>query len=186
MAEEILLDLHIPVFVLTVELQVVPLGHIIDSEDAVVAVHGQVLHGGHRGGDHLFEVVHFVDMLGLSPETIGAVNEDKVLIAVIDHLAHIVEVDVLEEGEDGEHVEGVAWADDGSLHAVLYIHVFVVVTISGTLEVPARTILELLRDLPEVPVFRHPRKRWCTISSIDFETVECRPCSKCYSSQSLP
>jgi hypothetical protein len=61
-----------------------------------------------------------------------------------------------------------------------------VVTISGTLEAPTRTILKLLRNLPKVPVFSHPRKRWRTISGIDFETVKCRPCAEGNSGHSFP
>jgi hypothetical protein len=36
-------------------------------------------------------------MLGLSPETIRAVDENKILITVINHLANIIEIDVLKE-----------------------------------------------------------------------------------------
>jgi hypothetical protein len=38
--QEVLLDVHVPVFVLAVELEVVPPGHVIDVEDTVIAVHG--------------------------------------------------------------------------------------------------------------------------------------------------
>ena len=51
--EEVLLDVHVPVFVLPVELQVVPPGHVVDVQDAVVAVHGQVLDRSDRGGHRL-------------------------------------------------------------------------------------------------------------------------------------
>ena len=61
-----------------------------------------------------------------------------------------------------------------------------VITISIALEAPAGTILELLRNLPEVPVLRHPSKRWSTIASIDFEAVKCGPCTKSDTSKSLP
>lgn len=61
-----------------------------------------------------------------------------------------------------------------------------IVTISDTLEAPTRTILELLRDLPEVPVLCHPLQGRSTIGGIDFEAVECGPCSQGDCSQGFP
>jgi hypothetical protein len=44
--------------------------------------------------------MHFINMLGFTPETIRAVNEHEILITVVDHLAHVIEVNVLEESEN--------------------------------------------------------------------------------------
>ena len=100
LVQEVLLDLHVPVLVLTIELEVLSLGHVVNSQDTVIAIHGQVLNSGNWGRDHLFEVVDFIYTLGLTPEAIRAVNEDEILITVVNHLANVVEVDVLEESQD--------------------------------------------------------------------------------------
>jgi len=157
LAEELFLDIHIPVFVLTVEFEVVSFWHVIDSKNAVIAIHCKILNSCNWCRNHLFKVVNFINMLGFSPEAIRAINKNKILVTVINHFANIIEVNVLKESKDWEHVEGVARTDNWSLHAVLNVHIFVVVTISITFGVPTRTILELLRDLPEVPVISHPR-----------------------------
>ena len=47
-----------------------------------------------------------------------------------------------------------------------------VITVSVSFHAPAGTILELLRDLPEVPVLRHPRKGRSTVGPIDLNSVE--------------
>jgi hypothetical protein len=59
---------------------------------------------------------------------------------------------VLKESKDREQVEGVAWADNTSLDGVLHVHVIVIVAVSVIFKAPTRTILELLRNLPPVPV----------------------------------
>ena len=93
--EELLLDLLVPVLVLSVEPQVLPIRHVVHSEDPVVPLHGQVLHGGDWGWDHLLQVMHLVDVLGLVPEPVRTIDEDQVLVLVVDHLGDVVEVDVL-------------------------------------------------------------------------------------------
>jgi hypothetical protein len=98
--KEVFLDVHVPIFVLTVELEVVPPGHVIDVKDTVIAVHGKVLNSSDRGGYRLLKVVNFVHMLSFTPEAIGTVDEYEVLITVVDHLAHVIEVNVLQESED--------------------------------------------------------------------------------------
>ena len=100
LADEVLLDVHVPVFVFAVELEVVSLGHVIDSEDTVVAVHGKILNGGDWGGHHLLKVVNFIHMLSFTPEAVGTIDEHEILVTVVNHLAHVVEVDVLQESED--------------------------------------------------------------------------------------
>ena len=156
LVEEVLLYLHVPVFVLTVELEVLTVRHVIDSKDTVIAVHGKVLDRCDRGRNHLLKVVHLVHMLVLVPEPIRSVHEDEVLILIIGHLANVVKVDVLHECEHREHVEGVAGTSNRTLDTILHVHVLVVVTVTDTLKAPTGTILELLRDLPEIPVVGHP------------------------------
>ena len=56
--------------------------------------------------------MHFIHVLVLAPEAIGSVNEDNVFLLVIDHFTYVVEVDVLKESENTEHVEGVAWSNN--------------------------------------------------------------------------
>lgn len=73
-----------------------------------------------------------------------------------------------------------------SLNGVMEVHVVVIVTVSDTFKVPAATILELLRDLPPVPVVGHPRQGGCTISCIDLENIESRRDTKDDSCQGLP
>lgn len=100
LADEVLLDVHVPVFVLAVELEVVSLRHVVNGEDTVVTVHGKILNSSDRGGHHLLEVVNFVHMLSFTPEAVGTIDEHEVLVTVVHHLAHVVEVDVLQESED--------------------------------------------------------------------------------------
>lgn len=61
-----------------------------------------------------------------------------------------------------------------------------IVTISMTFKTPTWTVLELLRDLPEVPVLCHPTKRRCTITRIDFKYVKCGPWSESCSGDDFP
>lgn len=75
---------------------------------------------------------------------------------------------------------------DTSLGRVLHIHVFVIVTVSVRFEIPATTILELLGDLPPIPVVGHPACGRCTVSSVNFENVEARGKTKHDSGHGLP
>ena len=98
--EEVFLLLHVPVLVLAIELQIFTVRHVVHGQDAVFALHRHVLLSGDSRGHHLFKVVHFIHMLVLVPETVRAVDEDKVFVTVVDHLAHIVEVYVLKQDKD--------------------------------------------------------------------------------------
>lgn len=74
------------------------------------------------------------------------------------------------------------WSYDGSLESILDIHVIMIIWVSVTVKIPSRTILELLRNLPPIPLFRDPAKRWSTIGSINFKGIESWPSTKSYSS----
>lgn len=80
--------------------------------------------------------MNFVYMLGFTPEAIWSVYEHQILILVIDDLTHIVKVDVLEEGKNRQHVEGVSWTDNTTLDTVLHVHVLVVIAIPNIFEAP--------------------------------------------------
>jgi len=56
----------------------------------------------------------------------------------------------------------------------MHVHVLAVVTVSVFFNTPARTILELLRDSPPVPVFSHPIDRGRTITTVHLKYVEAR------------
>lgn len=44
--KEVLLELLVPVFILTVELQIIAVSHVVHSQDSILSVHGEVLHSG--------------------------------------------------------------------------------------------------------------------------------------------
>ena len=79
-----------------------------------------------------------------------------------------------------------AWACNTTLNTILQVHVVVIIAESCLFKTPAATVLELGRDLPEVPLLGHPLEGWCTISSIYFEGVEGGPSTNDNSGASLP
>jgi len=165
-------ELLVPVFVVLVEFEIMLLGHVADGEDSLWVQSGHVLHCGDGCWHELFEMMHFVTVLGLTPESIWLGNEDEILIFVVSHFGNIIEVHLVDETHQSGDVHSVCWSDDRSLGTVLDVHVVVVITISDTFEVPAGIILELSWDIEPIPVVGHPRKRWSSISLIDFEDVE--------------
>jgi hypothetical protein len=66
------------------------------------------------------------------------------------------------------------------------VHVLVVITVSVRLEVPSTTVLELLGNLPPVPVLGHPAQRRSSVSSVNFEQVETRGQTEGSESHGLP
>ena len=185
-ADKLILEFKVPVLVLTVELEVLSLGHVVDSHDAVVLLHGVVLKGRRSKRDHLLEMMHLVHVLSLVPDAIGLVNKDKILVLRVDHLAHVVHVHVLKQDEDLNDVDRMGGTGQGPLSTVLNVHVLVVITVTDALESPATTILELLGDLPPVPVLAEPWKTRGAIGSVDLEDVEAGSETKGAESQSLP
>ena len=119
-------------------------------------------------------MVHLINMLRFTPEGIRSCNEDKILILVVPHLGDIIEVHGVDHTEQSGAVHGVSGSDDGSLGAILDIHVVVIVTVSDTLEAPAATILELSWDIEPVPIVSHPGDGRSTIGLVDLEDVESR------------
>lgn len=79
-----------------------------------------------------------------------------------------------------------SWTTKGSLGTILNVHVVVVVTVTNALELPATTILELLGNLPPVPVVSNPAERGSAICSIDFKDVEAGAETKGAEGKSLP
>jgi len=77
-------------------------------------------------------------------------------------------------------------SSDTSFGGVLDIHIIVIVAVSVRLQVPASSVLELLGDLPPVPIVSHPAGRRSTISSINFERVKSWHESKSAKSHCLP
>jgi len=93
---ELFLNIEVPVLVIAVELKVILSVHVIDSDDTVVTLHRHILNGGDSIGDHLLHMVNFVNVFLLVPEAGGLVNKNKVLISVVNHLAYVVEINVLQ------------------------------------------------------------------------------------------
>jgi hypothetical protein len=56
--------------------------------------------------------MYFIDVLVLVPEAVWSIDKDEVLFAVVHHLANIIKVNVLEESENREHVEGISRTSD--------------------------------------------------------------------------
>ena len=127
-----------------------------------------------------------MDVLSLVPDAVRLVDEDKILILRIDHLADIVPVHVLEEDENLHDIDCMRGSREGTLGTILHVHVLVIITISHCFEAPATTVLELLRDLPPVPVLSNPREGRCTISGVDLEEVESGSETKSAHGQGLP
>ncbi len=131
-------------------------------------------------------MVDLMHIFGLIPDAIRLVDENQIFVLRVHHLANVVEVHVLEKNKNLHDVGCMCWASKSSLTSILHVHVLVIITITFLFKSPATTILELLRDLPPVPVVGQPRKRGGTIGSIDFESVETGAETKSAESKGLP
>ena len=169
---ELVLHIHVPVLVLAVEFEVLALSHVVDGEDSIVLLLRVVLEGHDRVGDHLFKVMHFMHVLSLVPDAVWLVNEDKVLVFRVNHSADVIPVRVLQQDEHLHAVGCVSRAHNCTLGTILDVHIFVIITVSVALEAPATSILELLWDLPPVPIIRHPVEGGCSIGRVDLKEVE--------------
>ena len=103
-------------------------------------------------------MVHFVDILLLSPQASGLIHKDEIFILVVNHLGNIVEVGVLEEHQNDTHIGSMERSSEGTLATVLEIHIVVVITITYLFKTQTRAILELLWDRPPVEIVTLPRK----------------------------
>ena len=183
---ELILDIQVPVLVVTVELEVLALRHVVDGHDAIILLHWMVLEGQDGVWYHLLEVVNLVDVFSLVPDTVWLVDEDEILVLGVDHLANVVHIHVLEQDEHVHDVGCVCWSCEGTLTSILHVHVFVVITISVRLELPAATVLELFGNTMPVPIFSHPINGRCTIGGIDLKDVETGSETKGAEGQTLP
>ena len=125
-------------------------------------------------------------ILSLIPDAIRLVDEDQILVLRVHHLANVVKVHVLEKNENLHDVSCMRRASKSSLTSILHVHVLVIITITFLFESPAAAILELLWDLPPVPVVSQPRKRGSTIGSINLESVETGAETKSAESKGFP
>lgn len=96
---ELILDIQVPVLVVSVELEVLALRHVVDGHDAIILLHWMVLEGQDGVWYHLLEVVNLVDVFSLVPDTVWLVDEDEILVLGVDHLANVVHIHVLEQDE---------------------------------------------------------------------------------------
>lgn len=117
-------------------------------------------------------MVHLIYVLLLVPQTSGLVDEDQVFVLVVDHFGDVVKVHVLEENKHLQHVASVHRSRKTTLTAILHVHVLAVITVSIFFNAPSGTILELLGDIPPVPVISNPVRAWCTVASVHLENVE--------------
>lgn len=117
-------------------------------------------------------MMHFINMLTFSPESIWLRDENEIFFFVISHFCNVVKVHAVNKTHKRANVHSVSWSDNRSLSTILDIHVVVIITISDTFKSPSGTILELSWDIEPIPLLSHPLKRWCTITLIDFEDIE--------------
>jgi len=73
-----------------------------------------------------------------------------------------------------------------TLTTILHVHVLTVITVSVFFDAPSGTILELLWNIPPVPVVSNPVRAWCTIASVHLEDIEGRGCTEHNCGHSLP
>ncbi len=156
LSHEFVLEVQVPVLVLTIKLEVLTLSHIIHSHNSIIFLHWVILKCCNCIGHHLFEMVDLMHIFSLVPDSIGLVDENKIFILRVYHLANVVEVHVLEKDEDLHDVGCMGGAGKSSLTSILHVHVLVIITITFLFESPAATVLELLGDLPPVPVVSQP------------------------------
>ena len=90
LALELVLQVQVPVLVITVKLQVLALSHVVNRHDAIISLHRVVLEGADSIGNHLLKVVHLMNVLGFVPDAIRLVHEDQVFVLRVHHLAHVV------------------------------------------------------------------------------------------------
>jgi len=73
---KLFLELQVPVFVFPVEVELFLLGHVVDGDEAVVSLGVEVGPGGNGEWWSLFKVVHFMDCLVVSQDSVWLVDED--------------------------------------------------------------------------------------------------------------
>lgn len=93
---------------------------------------------------------------------------------------------MLEHDQNSAHIGSVNGSGETSLTRILHVHVFTVVTISVFFDTPASTVLELLRNLPPVPVFGNPASGGGSVASVHFEDIESRGGSEGDSGHTFP
>lgn len=133
LSHELVFDIKVPIFILAVELEILFLSHVIDRHYAVIFLQRMVVHGKDRVRHHLLKMVHLMDVLSLTPDAIGLVDKDQILILRVDHLANVIEVHVLKEYEHLHDVGSVGWSGQGTLCTILHGHIVVVITVTVAL-----------------------------------------------------
>ena len=108
--EEFVSEIHIPVLVVFIEFHVLFLSHVHHCQDASRAIGRHVLHGSDWEWYHLLEMMHFIDVLCLSPELIWLSDKDKFLILVVPHLGNIVEIHSVDESCKASNIECMRWS----------------------------------------------------------------------------
>jgi hypothetical protein len=148
----------IPILIITVELKVVSSRHAINCQDPIITIHSHILVSSDWRGHCLFKVMHLINILVLIPEAIRSINKDQVLIFIVYHFGYIIEVTrSLEQSKHRKNVHSVRRPNNRTLHLVVQAHVIVIIYVSLLFKSPSSTILELLWDLPEIPIIAHPR-----------------------------
>ena len=130
LSHELVFDIKVPIFILAVELEVLFLGHVIDRHYAVILLHRMVTHSKDGVRNHLFKMMHLMDILSLTPESIRLVDKDQILVLRVYHLADVIEVHVLKEHKDLHDVSSVRGSGQGTLCTILHAHIFVVITVT--------------------------------------------------------
>lgn len=133
LTHELVLDIKVPIFILAVKLEILFLGHVIDRHYAVIFLQRMVVHCKDRVRHHLLKMVHLMDVLSLTPDTIRLVDKDKILILRVNHLANVIEVHVLKEYKDLHDVGSVRGSSQGTLCTILHGHIVVVITVTMSL-----------------------------------------------------
>jgi len=144
----------------------------MDGQNSIVIHCRHVFHGGNGSWYHLLEMMHFIDMFRLSPESIWFSDKNEIFLFIISHLGNIIEIHVINESHDSNNVHGVRWSHDRSLGTILNVHVIMVITISNTFQAPSGTILELSWDIIPIPVVSHPLEGRSTVTFVDLENIE--------------
>jgi len=105
LTKEFISEIHVPVLVVFIEFKVLFLSHVLYNQDTSGAIGGHIFHGSDWEWYHLLEVMHFVNVLCLSPELIWLVNKDKFLILIVPHLGNIVEIHGIDESSKASNIE---------------------------------------------------------------------------------
>ena len=82
---EIILEVKVPVFVFIVKLELIFATHVGNCEDSIIFHVRVVLDCFDSKWYHLLKMMHFIDILMLTPESSWLVNEDDIFIFVINH-----------------------------------------------------------------------------------------------------